>query len=104
MNDIEETQRAACFVRLKMSDQVPMRVGPSHFRDLAFGILNTILAEVGSAEFDELLNQTRRMSLADGDQRHLVWAAATSLRSGRDSSFNVRKSCGKTGRRVNVRY
>src|ERR1051326_4725579 len=94
--------RAARFVGLQMSDEMPARAFISELRDLLFGFLHAVLAEVGGAEFDETIYQTRRMRLADRDQPNLCRTAAAVPRSRCDTRFDGRESRGKPFPGVNV--
>src|SRR3954452_3190729 len=102
MNHVEQLQRPARFVGLKMAHEMPARVPLFHLRDLLFGFLNAVFAEVGGAEFDETTYQTRGMRLADRDQPDLFRTAAASLRRRVDTRFYGRKPRGKPLGRVNV--
>src|SRR5690242_6448263 len=85
-----------------MPDEMPARALVFQLRDLLFSFLHAVLAEVGGAEFDETLYQTRRMRLADRDQPDLFRTAATAPRSRFDTRFNGGEARGKPIRRVNV--
>jgi hypothetical protein len=104
VDHVEEVHGAAGFVCLEVSHEVPANIGPTNGRNLLFRLLNTILAEVSSPEFDQILYQAGRVGLADGNQRDLARVSAAALGSGVNSGLNVRKSCGKTFRRVNIRH
>jgi hypothetical protein len=105
MDNVKQLQGPARFVGLKMPDEMPARAGASrqsyHCRDLSFGLLHSILAEVRGAEFDQTTYQTRRMRLADCNQRDFFGTAAATPRRGFDACLDVREAGGKT-LRVNI--
>src|SRR5258708_6000323 len=68
MNDVKQFDRAACLVRLQMSDQMPARLITTHLRDLLFGFLQAVPAKVCQARYQSFANPFRRMSFAYGHQ------------------------------------
>src|SRR5689334_22069691 len=85
-----------------MSDEMPARALVSQLRNLLFGFLHAVFAEIGSAEFDETTYQTRGMRLADRDQSDLFRIAAAVPRRRFDTRFDGRESRGKPFPGVNV--
>src|ERR1051326_2097782 len=94
--------RAARFIGLQMSDEMPARALVSQLRDLLFGFLHAVLTEVGGAEFDETSYPTRRMRLADRDEPDIFRTTTAVPRSRFDARFHRRESRGKPCRRVNI--
>ena len=81
MDDIKQLHCASRFVRLKMSDQMPLGILASDLDDLAFRFLDFVLAENGYAGGDRIQNYRRRMRLANRNELDLISISARS-RSG----------------------
>lgn len=57
----------AAFVRLEVSDQVPLEAGGAE-ADFGFGLLNSIFAEEGKTQLGRRANNVSRLALGNGDK------------------------------------
>src|ERR1700757_3509804 len=74
---IEQIRSAACFVALKMTDQMPRRIEICDGRLLRFPLLNAILAEMAQPEFVGGTNRSGGKRLGDSYKRDVPSCAAS---------------------------
>src|SRR5687768_8866297 len=68
MYDIKQLHRTPGFVRLKMSDEVPLRLITTDLGDLRFGFLNFVLTKNADPRSDRSAHGLYGMSLTDSDK------------------------------------
>jgi hypothetical protein len=105
VNDVKQANCPSRFVGLKVSDEVPAHVLVPNLGDLPFCFLHAVLTEVCRPELTNLLDNSRRMGLADGDEPDVRWVAAAPLGSGGQPRANVCKSyCEWFLRQINLSH
>ena len=91
MNHFEESDGASSLVRLQVADEVPAKRGvlSLQFRDLPFGLLHAVLAEVSEARGGGFTDETRRVRLADGDECDFARVAVGARRARLDATVHA---------------
>src|SRR5205085_1016805 len=91
VNHVEESDGASSLVRLQVADEVPAKRGvlSLQFRDLPFGLLHAVLAEVSEAGGGGFTDETRRVRLADGDECDFARVAVGARRARLDATVHA---------------
>jgi hypothetical protein len=92
MNDVKQVNCASRLVSLKVSDEVPAHVFMANLADLAFRFLDAVFSEICRPELTDLLDNCRRMSLADRYEPNLVGMTAAPFGGGCQPRADVCKS------------